>query len=205
MSLKKIFSKIIKKLDELDQTREEILKISREMIRDASRAIKNVHRGEFDSYEAKINALQQNHAKLLNLIDKNPGFFFKHLRTPEQEYTEAVILYSIITKKQIPTPSDLNVDPLNYVLGLADVIGELRRYALDNIRKSKIDNLNEILEYMDEIYSYLFSLDYPSGLTQDLRHKTDKARLTIERTRGDVSLTIQINKLKECIEKNIPS
>jgi translin len=56
---------------------------------------------------------------------------------------------------------------------------------------------------MDEIYTYLFSVDYPSGLTQDLRHKTDIARNIIEKTRGDVSITLQMNELKSCIERNI--
>ena len=98
---------------------------------------------------------------------------------------------------------ELKIDPLNYALGLADVIGELRRYILDNIRNSNIQDLTRILENMDEIYTDLFSVDYPSGLTQDLRQKTDKARGIIEKTRGDISITLQMNNLKECIEKNI--
>ena len=100
-------------------------------------------------------------------------------------------------------PSELNITPLNFALGLADVIGELRRYALDNIRNSIIDDLNYILESMDDIYTQLFSLDYPSGLTQDLRHKTDVARSIIEKTRGDVSISLQMTDLKRCMEKNI--
>jgi len=102
-------------------------------------------------------------------------------------------------------PSELNITPLNYALGLADVIGELRRYALDNIRNSKIDDLNYILESMDDIYTQLFSLDYPSGLTQDLRHKIDVARSIIEKTRGDVSISLQMNDLKRCMERSLKS
>jgi translin len=106
-------------------------------------------------------------------------------------------------KKDLPTPKVLKINPLNYALGLADVVGELRRYVLDNIRKSQIDDLNEILESMDEIYTYLFSLDYPSGITQDLRRKIDVARNIIERTRGDVSISLQMNSLRECIESSV--
>jgi translin len=53
---------------------------------------------------------------------------------------------------------------------------------------------------MDEIYTNLFSVDYPAGVTQDLRHKVDVARNIIEKTRGDVSLAIQMNDLKQCFE-----
>jgi len=165
--------------------------------------IRVVVREEFDLYQEKIETIKAHHKKLLSLINKNPGIFFKYLKTPEQEYAEAVSFHSILTKKDLPKASDLNIHPLNYVLGLADVIGELRRYALDNIRNSQIDDLNDILEQMDEIYTELFSLDYPSGLTQDLRHKVDQIRNIIEKTRGDVSISLQMNDLKKCIKDNI--
>jgi len=96
----------------------------------------------------------------------------------------------------------LKINPLNFLLGLADVIGELRRYALDNIRNSRVDDLNSILESMDEIYTYLFTIDYPVGVTQDLRRKVDIARNIIEKTRGDISLAIQMDDLKRCFENN---
>ena len=200
MNLKKIFLALTTELDELDLIREEILKISRTIVRDCSIAIKNVHRREFKEYSEKVNEIQVNHNKLLSLIDINRGEFSKYLKTPEQEYSEAIVFHSIITNKDIPSPDELNIIPLNFALGLADVIGELRRYALDNIRNSQIEDLNQILELMDELYSYLFSLDYPSGLTQDLRHKTDQARTLIEKTRGDISISLQMNELKRCIE-----
>lgn len=203
MTLKNIFSEITESLDKLDHDREQILKISRLMIRDCSIAIKHIHRKEYIQYEAKIQSVKTNHENLLSLVNKAPGAFYKYLKTPEQEYAEAVSFYSIILKKDLPTPHELKIDPLNLALGLADVIGELRRYALDNIRESKVKDLNEILEDMDNIYSNLFSLDYPSGLIQDLRQKTDRARLIIEKTRGDISISLQMNDLKRCIEDNV--
>jgi translin len=203
MSLKKIFSDLTEDLDNQDLNREEILKVSRSIIKDCSIAIKNIHRREFEDYSEKIKSIQINHNKLLSLVNSNSGIFFKYLKTPEQEYAEAVVFYSIISKKPFPIPSELNIAPLHYALGLADVIGELRRYALDNIRNSQLEKLNQILEDMDEIYTHLFSIDYPSGLTLDLRHKVDQARNIIERTRGDISISLQMNELKRCIERNI--
>jgi len=203
MNLKNIFTELTEALDKLDQDREEILKISRLIVRDCSVAIKHIHRREFNQYQDKINNVIVTHEKLVSLVNKNTGVFFKYLKTPEQEYAEAISFFSIIMKKDLPMPIVLKINPLNYALGLADVVGELRRYVLDNIRNSQIDDLNEILESMDEIYTYLFSLDYPSGITQDLRHKTDQARNIIERTRGDVSISLQMNSLRECIESSV--
>ncbi|MFX1410484.1 MAG: hypothetical protein ACFFA6_09035 [Promethearchaeota archaeon] len=203
MSLKNIFSELTESLDKLDHDREKILKMSRIIIRDCSIAIKNIHRKEFEQYEEKIQSVKNNHEKLELLVNKNPGIFYKYLKTPEQEYAEAVSFYSIILKKDLPSPIEMKIDPLNYALGLADVVGELRRYALDNIRNSQVKELNKTLESMDEIYSNLFSIDYPSGLTQDLRQKTDRARSIIEKTRGDISISLQMDSLKNCIENNV--
>ena len=203
MSLNNIFSELTEYLDKLDKSREEILKISREIVRDCSIAIKNSHRSEEQDFNEKINQVKTKHEELVGLVDKEPGVFAKYLKIPEQEYVEAIILNSIIQSTRFPSPKELNVNPLHYALGLTDVIGELRRYILDNIGNSKIQDLRKILEIMDEIYTNLFSVDYPSGLTQDLRHKTDVARNIIEKTRGDVSITLQMNELKNCIERNI--
>ncbi|MBY8987124.1 MAG: hypothetical protein KGD61_01630 [Candidatus Lokiarchaeota archaeon] len=205
MRFNKIFSELSETLDKLDQDRERILKISRIVIRDCSNAIKHIHRKDFNQYQQKILNIKETHKELLELVNNNPGVFLKHLKIPEQEYAEAVAFYSIISKDPLPLPSDLNIIPLNYALGLADVIGELRRYVLDNIRNSIVKDLNYILESMDDIYTQLFSIDYPSGLTQDLRHKTDVARSIIEKTRGDVSISLQMNDLKSCMEKSLKS
>jgi translin len=203
MNLKKALLEITELLEILYKDREEILKLSREMIRECSIAIKNVHRKEFDKYDKRINKIKINHQNLLQLVNKNPGLFFKYLKTPEQEFAESIIFYSIISKKDIPSPLELKINPLNFLLGLADVIGELRRYALDNIRNSRVEDLNLILENMDEIYTNIFAFDYPVGVTQDLRHKVDVARNIIEKTRGDISLAIQMDDLKRCFENNI--
>ncbi|MFX1257172.1 MAG: haloacid dehalogenase [Promethearchaeota archaeon] len=203
MNLKNIFSELNETLEKLDQDREKILKISRIIIRDCSIAIKHIHRREFKEFQEKINNVEINHEKLVSLVNEDRGVFFKYLKVPEQEYAEAVLLYSIISRKNFPLPDELKINPLNYILGLADVIGELRRYALDNIRNSQITDLNGILESMDEVYTHLFSLDYPSGITQDLRRKTDIARNIIEKTRGDISISHQMNNLKRCIEDNL--
>ncbi|MEJ2250242.1 MAG: haloacid dehalogenase [Candidatus Lokiarchaeota archaeon] len=201
MNLEDNFSKVTTFLDSIDGSREEILKISRQITRKCSVAIKSIHRAEFDLSKEKIENIQEELKTLRNLVNKNPGYFFKYLKIPEQEFAEAICLYAFIKGKEIPNHKDLNIDALNYALGLADVIGELRRYILDNIRKAKTNNLDVFLDIMEDIHTQLFSLDYPSGLTKDLRHKTDIARTLLEKTRGDISLSVQMNKLKDNLEE----
>jgi len=203
MNLKNVFSEITNVLDILDKDREEILRIHRNIIRGCSVAIKSIHRREFDIYKKNIDEIKLKLKDLSNLVNKNPSAFSNYAKTPEQEYAEAVCFYSIINKQNLPTPSELNIKSVNYVLGLADVIGELRRYVLDNIRNSNLEDLNKFLEIMDDIHTNLFSLDYPSALTKDLRRKTDVGRNIIEKTRADISLSIRMNELKSCIDDKL--
>jgi translin len=175
--------------------------MSRDIVRKCSTSIKSIHREEFDEYHEKIETIQNDLHEIRELVNKHPGYLYKYLKTPEQEYAEARLLYAIIREKEIPTHLELDIDPLHYALGCADVVGELRRHILDNIRQSDIERINGLLEKMDEIYSHLFSMDYPSGLTKDLRHKTDVARKLVEKTRGDISLSIQMNNLSELLKK----
>ena len=200
MNLKKAFSEISEFLEILYSDREKILHLSRDIVRDCSIGIKNIHRQEGEKFQEKVNVIKSNLGNLVKLVNNNLGLFSKYLKTPEQEFTELLAFHAIVNNEDIPTPSEMKIDPLNFALGLADVIGELRRYALDNIRNDNIEGLNDVLENMDEIYTYLFSIDYPTGVTQDLRHKVDVARNIIEKTRGDVSLAIQMNDLKKCFE-----
>lgn len=203
MKYEDVFSAITSSIDKLDETREKILKIQRKIIRNCSIAIKSVHRGDYETYEEKINEVQRQFDELEELVSVERGLFFKYLKTPQQEYAEAVCFYSLIKEEELPTPSKLKINPINYAIGIADVIGELRRYVLDNIRNSNVDDLNRILEKMDDLQTHLFSLDYPSGLTFDLRHKTDVARTLIEKTRGDISLSVQMDNLKKQIKNKL--
>ncbi|TXT59272.1 MAG: Translin family protein [Promethearchaeota archaeon] len=203
MKYEDVFSAITSSIDKLDETREKILKIQRKIIRNCSIAIKSVHREDYETYEEKITEVQTKFDELEELVSVERGLFFKYLKTPQQEYAEAVCFYSLIKEEDLPTPSELKINPINYAIGIADVIGELRRYVLDNIRNSNVDDLNRILEKMDDLQTHLFSLDYPSGLTFDLRHKTDVARTLIEKTRGDISLSVQMDNLKNQIKNKL--
>ena len=104
-----------------------------------------------------------------------------------QEYAEAAILHSLITLKKYPTPEELGVEETDYVLGLADVPGELRRQALDSLREGDLEAAENILETMEEIYLYLVEAEETSMMLKGMRRKLDVARGVTERTRAEVT------------------
>jgi translin len=55
---------------------------------------------------------------------------------------------------------------------------------------------------MEDMYYVLVTMDYPDAITGNLRRATDIARSIIEKTRGDLSLSIGQRTLREALERH---
>jgi translin len=53
---------------------------------------------------------------------------------------------------------------------------------------------------MDEIYALLVSIDFPDAITGGLRRSTDSLRAVLERTRGDVTVTLNQRRLERAVQ-----
>ncbi|TFG04960.1 MAG: haloacid dehalogenase [Promethearchaeota archaeon] len=193
-----IFEGIRKKLNMDDEIREETLKICRQSIRLSQEAVKSTHRGEFKKAKEK---LEENQKMILDLEShfKNvsPRLYYKgYVMDMQQEFVEATLFFAFIKgEPKIPSPEDLSVSKYAYLYGLGDVVGELRRHALDAVRNENTQEADRCLDLMEEIYTLLLTLDYPDGLIPGIRRKTDVARSLIEKTRNDIAYFHHGNKL----------
>jgi translin len=104
--------------------------------------------------------------------------------------------------EELPTPDDLRVTPQAFLNGMAETIGEARRTILDLLRQGEVERSEEILSAMEDMYYVLVSMDYPDALTGNLRRSTDAARAIMERTRGDLSVSIVQRSLRDAIERH---
>ena len=128
---------------------------------------------------------------------ENPELYFAgFLSDARKEYSEANITLAVISSGEVPQPEDLGVDPAAFLNGLAEVIGELRRYILDALRRDSYQRCEELMDVMDEIYGILVSVDFPEAVTGGLRHSTDAMRGVLERTRGDLTLALRQHQLE---------
>jgi translin len=116
-----------------------------------------------------------------------------------KEYAEAAITYAILRGKPIPSPAELDVEDAAYLNALAEAASELRRDVLDSLRNDDLSRAVSLLESMDEIYSQLLSIDFPDAITGGLRRTTDQLRAVLERTRGDLTITINQRRLETAI------
>jgi translin len=116
-----------------------------------------------------------------------------------KEYAEAAITNAIIRDQDMPTPADLGVEDAAYLNALAEAASELRRDTLDLLRGDDLDRASALLATMDEIYAVLISIDFPDAITGGLRRTTDSLRAVLERTRGDLTVTINQRRLERAV------
>jgi translin len=102
-----------------------------------------------------------------------------------QEGVEAVLLGAVVSGNPLPGPSDLGIDPEPYLLGLGDVVGEVRRLTLDRLAHDDLGGAEAYLSLMDALTRDLLRFDTTRAIVQ-LKPKQDSARSLLERTRGEV-------------------
>jgi translin len=195
LNLEKIIEKIRTRLDERDSLREKVLKVSRETVRLCGEAIRAVHTRNYDKASNKKDLAMEKLEDLKKLAEHAPEFLSSYLTIAFQEYVEASILLNLIEMDAFLSPEELKVPYVPYLLGLGDVIGELRRFALDALRLNNIEEMQRMLFLMEKIYSELLLLDYPKAIVPGLRRKVDVGRSLVERTRGNVTTAVQQQKL----------
>lgn len=195
--LSEIGATVIDELTERNRDRELALGVSREVIRFSANAIRAVHRGDFDVARDLIGKGGTRLREADHIRDSSPQIFNAgFMNDARKEFTEANVTLAVISGGDIPTIKDLKVDAAAYINGMAEVIGELRRYILDALRRNAVDGCQEFMDIMDEMFSVLMTIDFPEGVTSGLRHNTDAMRGVLERTRGDLTMALRQHSLE---------
>ena len=201
-NLKPILDTIRKELRDKDEIRETAQKQMRTMQSYSKQAILLIHQKRTKEAETLLKKAQKIHTKLDQTSAAYPSIIYGGLYSAAlQEYSEANIFQTLVQENQFITPEKINVPPTDYILGLADVIGEYRRLALDALRVGNAEKGEKNLQTMDEIYTELMAMDESYMLVPGLRRKCDVARKIIEITRGDVTQEIRRNALEKHLRR----
>ncbi len=187
--------------DARNQARDKALVQARQVIRNSAQAIRAIHR--LDKVEAKerLTEAKQLVQQLRTDLAEYPDLFYAgYTQDALKEYVEAEVTFALIQNHDLPLPTDLDVEAAAYLNGLAEVGGELRRRVLDILRQGYSDEAERLLGLMDEIYTLLITVDYPDAITYGLRRKTDLARGIVERTRGDMTISLREQRLTHAMK-----
>jgi translin len=184
-------------LDARFVAREEAITESRKVIRAAANAIRALHRSEWDAAQDLIDESGSRLATINQALAENPELMSHGVVIDAaKEYAEARVTQAVFTGVDPPGFVDLGMDPVPYLHGLGEAVGEMRRRMLDLLRSEQLGEAETVLDQMDGFVDLLAEIDYPDGMTNGLRRTTDVARSLVERSRSDLTATVVQERLR---------
>ncbi|GAC1400090.1 MAG: haloacid dehalogenase [Chloroflexota bacterium] len=168
---------------------------SRQIVRLAANAIRALHRGESDAAEDALSAGREMVASMKRNLTMHPDLYWAgYVQDAQKEIAEAHLVAAMIAARTLPAPSQIGVEDAPFLNGLAEAASEMRRYILDIIRRGGPDEMEEAeraLNLVDDVYINLITVDFPDALTGGLRRTVDSLRAVLERTRGDLTISMR--------------
>jgi len=194
-NLGRIAQSIQDSLEEKDTVREIAIKSSRAIIRMSSGVVHGMHKGQ-NGEMLLAEAIDEAH-KLKSVLSEHVDIWHSGIvQDALQEVAEAAILTEIVNGQDLPDPEQLGMPGTAYLMGMADTIGELRRFSLEALRRGETASAEKYLDIMEELFLVIMRFDYPDALVS-IRRKQDIARSVLEKTRGDVSIAVSGERLRE--------
>ncbi len=169
-------------LEEKQKNFDKVMDMSRAVVRTAGQSITLLHNNEKDSAKKKLAEMKRS----VDSLKKIDGQFRYQTLQAYQEYTEAFAFYTIKVDKKIPCREEIDVDFDAYLLGLMDVVGELKREILEALRKDDIKSAEWYLDTMKQIYDSTRSLRFAEAVLQGFRKKQDVARIQLENAGSEI-------------------
>ncbi|KAJ0866035.1 putative Translin family [Helianthus annuus] len=196
-SMKHSFSKYAEYLNQLNDKRERVVKASRDITMNSKKVIFQVHRISknnkeevLEKAEKDLSAVKDHYiARLVNELQGTDFWKLRRAYSPGiQEYVEAATLCKFCTTGTLlnldeinamllplsdPSREPLQINILDYILGLADLTGELMRLAIGRISDGELEYAEKICRFVREIYRELTLVAPKMDDSSDMKTKMD--------------------------------
>jgi translin len=170
------------------------------LIRLCAHSIRAIHRHELAEAEGLLEDARAAAAQMVADLQELPDLFYTgYTLDALKELTEAHIVHAFVTDGPLPTPVELGVPSAVYLKGMSEAATEMRRFALDMIRRGRVQEAEPFLAMMDDVYSLHITIDFPDAITGGLRRQTDVLRSSLERTRGDVTMAMRQEQMRAAL------
>ena len=174
---------IEKHLIVLQERKDRVMEASRDVVRLAGKAITLMHAKMLAEAASEMRKLRSRDAQLKK-VEK--GFEFNSMQA-HQEYVEALAFYTVLKEHRLVSLREARTAEIAYLLGMMDLVGELKREAVDAIRERRIADAESYYGFMKGIYDSTRALRFASALVPDFRRKQDTARIQIESAAGELA------------------
>jgi translin len=180
-----ILAAIESHLQQRESRRDDLYQRARRLRRLAQGTMIRLHEGT--GAKAEVAEVRRAASELAEFVQRDARGDASVALDALQEAVEACLLGAVIQNTELPGPVELGVEPEPYLLGLGDLVGELRRLALDQLVRGDLAAADRTVGLMDRVVRVLMRFDTTRAIVA-LKPKQDVARSLLERTRGDVTM-----------------
>ncbi|MBU0459378.1 MAG: hypothetical protein KKH52_01730 [Nanoarchaeota archaeon] len=170
------FAKLKKEIKDYDTERERLIKQSRVVLKLSKQIIYAVHRDEISNAAKLVQAIESEKKKLEIIAKHSHKMPYEgSYKVAIQEYVEALLYYNFVKSGKLIS---LKVLPEHFVLGLADLGGEMVRKAVFLAGKGQVAKVNKIKDAVDFIYGELLKFDFRDN---EIRRKVDAVKYDLRK------------------------
>lgn len=170
------FTKLRTEVQDYDTERENLIKKSRDVLKLSKLVIYAIHRDEIDKATKLLQQMEEEKKKLDQIAHHSQKMLSEgSYKIAVQEYVEAVLYYQFIKTSKLV---DLKVDTDHFLLGLADLPGELVRKAVFLAGKGEVSKVIKIRDEVDLIYGELLKFDIRDN---EVRRKVDAVKYELRK------------------------
>lgn len=186
---KKVFQELREGVEKFDAMREDLIALSRTILKASKAAIYAAHRGDMKEAQDLLSGAKKTLGQTESMLKKDPhlaatGAYGDAL----EEYAEAACYIHYLATKQIATPKQIGVDSDTYLPALGDLVGELVRKAVNSVIAGDNKTALEIKDTVSELYAELMLFDWRNT---PARKKFDSIKYGLEKLE-DLALKIKL-------------
>ena len=202
MALNRILARADRELKAKNLFREKMLSDARRILKLSKESILLTHKGKLKLAEQRLKKAERLLRKNLEQLEAYPELKYGGaLSTACQDYAEALFFLSLERGGGFPIPEEVGVNLQSYLLGLADVPGELRRRVVEELMAGNLKAAERRFKLMEEIYGSLITLDeHVFSLVSGLRRKCDVIRHLLELTGSDLVVERRQRRLEKTLK-----
>lgn len=182
------FSKLQQEFKSYDDEREKLIKKSRDVLKLSKQVIYAVHRDELKEAEKLVQQIEKEKKQLEEIAAHSSRMLDEgSYRIAIQEYVEALLYFNFVKMGsfgEIKASADL------FILGLADLPGELVRRAVFLAGKGQVEQVRKIRDEVDRIYGEMLKFDFRDN---EIRRKVDGIKYDLRKLE-DLMLELKLRR-----------
>jgi len=174
---KTLFTQLRKDFDKFDKSRENLIALSRSVLKKSKNSIHACHRGDLMGAKKLLDSAKLGANKIRKLAKTAHLATVGAVEDAFEEYVEASCFFAYCNGRALPSPKSLNVDMHSYLPGICDLVGELFRKAMNDAIKGNYDSVFKIKDFVTDLYAELMQFDWRSAH----RRKFDSIKYNLEK------------------------